>query len=107
MMYRCTASPFLLFIVLTSIVLISESYSFMKGPCRQKRWSKCHPTRFAIVKKRSTGTSDGVVASEISDEAWKELVRNRAAINSRQGLLKVLRLLRADISADYGGRAKK
>lgn len=49
----------------------------------------------------------GVVASEISDEAWKELVRNRAAINSRQGLLKVLRLLRADISADYGGRAKK
>ena len=51
--------------------------------------------------------SAGVVASEISDDAWKKLVRNRAEINSRQGLLKVLRLLRADISAQYDGIAKK
>ena len=43
--------------VILGFLLINEGYSFMKGPCKKKRWSKCHSVKFDIVKRSDSPLS--------------------------------------------------
>ena len=51
-----TKHSFLVAVIL-GFILINEGYGFMKGPCKKKRWSKCHSVTFNIVKRSDSPLS--------------------------------------------------
>lgn len=96
---RVSLQLILIFIIIIGTIFIIPSCSFMKGPCKKKRWSGCRSVKFKIVK-RGDSQLPGELGEDISDIDWKDVLRRRNGISTRLALLKALKDLRADIVAE-------